>query len=383
MDVDWFQDQVVYQIFIDRFAGFEDTDNWHNPQFVGGDLQGIIDRLDYIEKLGIDVIWISPFYETSAYHGYHITDYYSVDERFGTEEDLKELIEEVHDRDMRIIAGFVPNHVSREHPFFQDAIHDPSSDYRDWFTFKEWPDEYLRFLDFDQLPKLNLENPEARHHVIEAAKHWLDLGLDGYRLDHVVGPSNGFWNHFRSEIKSQHPDAVLIGEAWLSGVQKSQLETLNIPHPLIQWITGSQERVQRNYRDILTGVLDFRGSKLVKKAVSSEHLSPLYRALLDLHYRLYPDDFALPNFLDNHDMNRILYQFDQDKQKLKDAFRIMRDQNRPTVIYYGTEVGMTQYQGIEEFDKYGDLQARKPMQWDDKDEDLLEFFRKEIRKKRF
>lgn len=383
MSVEWFDDAVVYQIFIDRFAGFEDTDNWHNPEFVGGDLQGIIDKLDYIEDLGIDVIWISPFYETSAYHGYHITDFYSVDERFGTEEDLKELIEEIHERDMKIVADFVPNHVSHEHPFFKNAQSNPASDYGDWFYFDDWPNDYKCFLDFDELPKLNLENPQASKHVIEAAKHWLDMGLDGYRLDHVVGPSNSFWSHFQASIKSEYPDAVLFGEAWWNGVDREHLDTFNIPNPILQWLTRSQERIQRNYVGLMDGVLDFKASNLIKKAVKSEYFSPLYRVLLNLHYRLYPGNFALLNFLDNHDMNRALYQFDQDKELLKDAFSIMRQQSQPTVVYYGTEIGMTQHQGISEFEKHGDLQPRKPMQWDNQDEELLEFFRKEIRKKRF
>lgn len=133
----WFDNSVVYQIFIDRFAGFESTEGWTRPKFIGGDLQGIIDKLDYIEELGVDVIWISPFYETSAYHGYHITDYFSVEPNFGTEEDLEELIEEVHSRDMKIIADFVPNHCSWEHPYFIDAQENEDSKYRDWFYFKD------------------------------------------------------------------------------------------------------------------------------------------------------------------------------------------------------------------------------------------------------
>lgn len=383
MSVEWFDDAVVYQILIDRFAGFEDTENWHNPEFVGGDLQGIIDKLDYIEDLGIDVIWISPFYETSAYHGYHITDFFSVDEHFGTEEDLKELVDEVHDRDMKIIADFVPNHVSQEHPFFKNAQSNPSSDYSDWFYFNEWPNNYKCFLDYEELPKLNLENTQASNHIVEAAKYWLELGLDGYRLDHVAGPSNRFWSHFQSEIKSNYPEAILIGEAWWNGVEREHLDTFNIPNPLLQWISRSQERIQRNYIDLMDGVLDFKASKLIKKAVRSKYLSLIYMLVLKLHYKIYPDNFALPNFLDNHDMNRAFYQFDQDKEQLKNAFRIMREQGEPTVLYYGTEIGMTQYQAIDEFEEHGDLQSRKPMQWEEQDKELLEFFRKQIRKKRF
>ncbi|MFB6174365.1 MAG: alpha-amylase family glycosyl hydrolase [Candidatus Nanohalobium sp.] len=377
---EWFQDAVVYQILIDRFAGFEDREGWHNPEYVGGDIQGIIDRLDYLEGLGVDVIWISPFYEGEAYHGYHITDMYSVDEKFGTEEDLKELTDEVHERDMNIIADFVPNHVSVEHEFFKEASSFPNSEYRDWFYFRDWPDRYLSFLDFDQdLVKLNLENEDARQHVIDAARKWLDLGLDGYRLDHVIGPSHSFWKEFREEIHEDYPEAVLVGEAWWSGIGFEHLETFEMPGKYLQALTGSQELVQRNYIGVLDGVLDFKAREIVLSVLGSDFLpDSLVKHFLKLHYSHYPGDFLLPNFLDNHDTNRALYELDNDKEKLRKAFSLILEQDQPTVIYYGTEIGMTQHQGITDFAKHGDLQAREPMKWDDVNSELLKFFRDRI-----
>lgn len=378
---EWFQDSVVYQVFIDRFAGFEDREDWHNPEYVGGDLEGIRERLDYIEELGVDVIWISPFYEGETYHGYHITDMYSVDPEFGTEKDLKELIEEVHARDMKIIADFVPNHVSVEHEFFKEASSFPNSEYRDWFYFKRWPDRYLSFLDYDQdLVKLNLENDDARQHVIDAARKWLDLGLDGYRIDHVLGPSHGFWNRFEREIHEEFPDAVLIGEAWWHGIDFQHLETFEMPRKYLQALTGSQELVQRNYIKILDGVLDFKAREIVLSVLGSSFLpDSLAEHFLKLHYSHYPGEFQLPNFLDNHDTNRALYELGNDREKLKKAFSLMLEQDQPTVIYYGTEIGMTQHQSMSEFAKHGDLQAREPMKWNNQDGELLEFFREKIR----
>jgi cyclomaltodextrinase len=377
---EWFQDSVVYQVFIDRFAGFEDREGWHNPEYVGGDIQGIIEKLDYIEDLGVDVIWISPFYKGEAYHGYHITDMYSVDPEFGTEQDLKELIEEVHERDMKIIADLVPNHVSVEHEFFKEASSFPNSEYRDWFCFKEWPDSYLSFLDYDQdLVKLNLENRDARQHVIDAARKWLDIGLDGYRLDHVIGPSHGFWQEFENEIHGDFPEAVLIGEAWWSGISFKHLETFEMPRKYLQALTGSQELVQRNYIDVLDGVLDFKAREIVLSVLGSNFIpDSVAKHFLKLHYSHYPGEFQLPNFLDNHDTNRVLYELGNDREKLKKAFSLMMEQDKPTVIYYGTEIGMNQSQGMKEFAKHGDLQAREPMKWNNQDEELLEFFREKI-----
>jgi len=380
MTREWFQNSVIYQIMIDRFAGVEEPGNWHNPEYIGGDLQGIKERLDYLEGLGVDLIWISPFYEGEAYHGYHITDMYSVDAEFGTEQDLKELIDEVHERDMKIIADFVPNHVSVEHEFFREASSFPNSEYRDWFYFREWPDSYLSFLDFDQdLVKLNLENRDARAHVIDAAKKWLELGLDGYRLDHVVGTSHSFWNHFEEEIHSEFPEAVVVGEAWFNEIGFEHLETFKMPRKYLNAVTGSQELAQRNYIGVLDGVLDFKAREIVLSVFGSDLLpDSLAESFLKLHYSHYPEDFVLPNFLDNHDTNRALYELGNDKEKLKKAFSLILEQDQPTVIYYGTEVGMTQHQGMKDFEKHGDLQARKPMQWENFDSDLMKFFQNQI-----
>ena len=227
-DAEWFKNSVIYQILIDRFAGFKSTENWEKPQFLGGNIKGIIQKLPYLKELGINTIWISPFYKCSEYHGYHITDFFEVDPHFGTIKDLKELIYETHKINIRIIADFVPNHCSSIHPYFLDAQKNKDSEYKDWFYFKKWPDDYLCFLSIRQLPKIDLENKEARNYMINCAKHWLSLGFDGFRLDHVIGPSHNFWKKFRIEIKSIFPNAVLIGEAWMMGIKFNELKTINI-----------------------------------------------------------------------------------------------------------------------------------------------------------
>jgi glycosidase len=218
MSTEWFRKAVIYQILIDRFVGCG-SDGWDKPQFLGGTIRGIIQRLDYIKDLGVNTLWISPFYKTDQYHGYHVMDFYQVEPRFGNVEDLKELIDFVHKAGMRIIADFVPNHVSDQHPYFLDARKRVDSPYYDWFYFNHWPNDYLCFLSIGSLPKLNLDNLSTRKHIIDAAKFWLSLGLDGYRLDHCIGPTHKFWKLFRVEIKSQFPDCILIGEACLMGIK--------------------------------------------------------------------------------------------------------------------------------------------------------------------
>jgi len=125
----WFKNAIIYHIFIDRFAGFKEVKNWDKPNFLGGDIRGVIRKIPYLKDLGINTIWVSPFYKTSAYHGYHITDFYQIDPHFGNEQDIKDLISSVHENNIKIIADFVPNHLSRHHPFFMEAQRDKNSKY--------------------------------------------------------------------------------------------------------------------------------------------------------------------------------------------------------------------------------------------------------------
>lgn len=378
----WDKNTVVYQVFIDRFAGFESEEGWDEPEFLGGSLEGVYNKLDYLEDLGVDVIWLSPFYETSAYHGYHITDFFSVDPNFGTEEDLENIIEEAHSRDIEVIADFVPNHLSHKHPYFVEAQENLDSEYHDWFYWNDWPDNYLCFLEFEELPKINLDNTEAREHIIKAAEYWLDKGLDGYRLDHVEGPSNNFWEEFHTRLKQEYPDRTFIGEVWMRGIKYRELETLLTSYKRFKWFVqqfvGAPPTFhQKSYIGLMDGLLDFRAKRLIDRYVryNSKITKKVVKTALKLHYSRFPDNFYLPVFLDNHDMNRFLYRFEDDKDKLVEALELQLDLGQPTIIYYGTEVGLSHSKGLEEGEEHGDLQARRPMKWEDQDEELLKSFR--------
>lgn len=376
-NVDWFKDTVIYHILIDRFAGFKSTENWERPEFLGGNIKGIIEKLSYLESLGINTIWISPFYKTSEYHGYHVTDFFEVDPHFGTTNDIKELIEKVHKKDMRIIADFVPNHCSKNHPYFLEAQRKKDSEYRNWFYFDKWPERYRCFLSIKEIPKINLENEDARAYIINAAKHWLSLGFDGYRLDHCIGPSHNFWQEFTKEIKKMFPSVVLIGEAWMKGIRFSELKTINIRNKIIKWLFGaSSDKLLAEYIGELDGVLDFRFQELIKSYIATGNLrkDDFYNELKS-HYEKYPERYYLPTFLDNHDMNRFLFDCKNDKEKLKQAAKIQFSISQPQIIYYGTEIGMSQEKSIWSFTSHGDLQARRPMNWENIDSDLKKFYR--------
>lgn len=372
----WFKDAIIYHILIDRFAGCK-TEGWDSPVFLGGNIKGITAKLPYFEELGINTLWLSPFYKTSAYHGYHITDFFQVDKRFGILEDIKELISRAHETDMRIIADFVPNHCSSRHPLFLEAQRDKNSEYREWFYFTKWPHEYLCFLDVSELPKLNLDNESCREHIINAAKYWLNLGFDGFRLDHVIGPKHSFWKIFREEIRGEFADAVLIGEVWMPGMKWKYLKTVNVRRKYLKWASGgSSDKLFKEYIGELDGVLDFKFQSLAKEFVADTRE---LKRRLEKHYRGYPLDFFLPTFLDNHDMNRFLFECGNDKDMLKRAAQIQFSLDQPPVIYYGTEVGMSQPKSSLAFANHGDIQARMPMEWEKPDMDMYCFYKKLIR----
>lgn len=383
--IDWFQNAIIYHLLIDRFAGVTSEDRLR-PEFLGGNLRAIAEKLPYLEDLGINTLWLSPFCKTSAYHGYHVTDFLNIEPRFGTLDDLRNLISSAHRSGMRIIADFVPNHCSHRHPFFQEAQKDRQSRYVNWFLFKKWPDDYLCFLDVKELPKLNLDYPETRDHIVGAARYWLSLGLDGFRLDHAIGPKHSFWKYFRREIKKDYPAAVLIGEAWLEGINWRHLKTLQIRHKYLRWMFGvSQEGIQREYYGELDGVLDFRFRNMVCTRIAhgwetapDKELHQLLRQRLGT----YPKDYFLPTFLDNHDTNRFLYECQNDTEKLKAAARLQFSLNQPPIIYYGTEVGMTHELAVGIGRMHSDLQARQPMIWHRPDCELLAFYKQLIRERK-
>jgi cyclomaltodextrinase len=381
--VEWFSDSVIYHILIDRFAGFHSTEHADQPVFLGGNIRGIITNLEYLIDLGITTLWISPFYKASAYHGYHITDFTSCDPHFGSLEDLKDLIHTCHEQDLRLLADFVPNHCSKEHPFFKDAQQHKDSPYREWFYFTNWPKEYLCFLSIRDLPKLNLDNPAAREHLLHAADYWLSLGFDGFRLDHVIGPSHQFWQAFTKEIHDKHPTAVLIGEAWMMGIKRHELRTLHVRNKYLKWLSGaSSDSLFKEYIGELNGVLDFKVQELLKKyAITSTVSQEMLTQTLNHHYAHFPETYYLPTFLDNHDMDRFLFTCGNDKEKLKAAATIQFSLPQPPIIYYGTETGMTQTTSLWGTPGTSDLLARQPMNWDTQDKELLSFYKQLIQKR--
>jgi maltose alpha-D-glucosyltransferase/alpha-amylase len=242
-DPRWFKHAVFYEIHIRGF--FDGNDDG------SGDFRGLTDKLDYLQWLGIDCIWLLPMYPSPLRDGgYDIADFFGIHQDYGSVEDFKLFVEAAHQRGMRVIADLVMNHTSSDHPWFQESRSAPDSPKRDWYVWSDtderYPDVRVIFIDteasnwtwdpvagqyywhrfFSHQPDLNYDNPEVQEAMLNVLRFWLDLGLDGFRLDAVpylyerdgtngenLPETHAYLKRVRAEIDSRYPDRVLLAEA--------------------------------------------------------------------------------------------------------------------------------------------------------------------------
>jgi cyclomaltodextrinase len=340
---EWTRNAVIYQIFVDRFNPGTGQD-WFKPEypsgFYGGRIRGITEKLDYISELGANVLWLTPIFPSPSHHGYDATDLFEVEPRLGTKADLKELLDAAHQRGMRVLLDFVPNHWSHLHATFQDAVHNPESPYRDWYTFKHWPDEYESFFGVKELPQVNLRNPAARQSMLDAVAYWLDFGVDGYRVDYALGPTPDFWADFRRVTRSVKPDCWTFGEV----VEPSD--------------------AQLSFEGGLDGCLDFILLEGLRRALAFNQWTGAQLAdFLVRHEGFFPVSFSRPSFLDNHDMNRFLWAAGGDKRRLRLAALCQFVLPGPPILYYGTEIGLSQERDVRQGSLGLPEESRLPMLW--------------------
>lgn len=362
---EWIKHSIIYHVLIDRFAGFSEQADAGKDTFCGGNLKAVEQKLDHIQNLGADTLWLSPFYSTTSYHGYHITDYSQVEPQFGTLADLKNLIAACKRRNMRIIADVVPNHCSVQHPWFKQAMASRQSKYFSWFTFNDWPCRYLSFLDFPELAKFNLQNPAVADWFIENMVQWAHLGFDGFRIDHVVGLPDVFIQKLSETLKAFNPAFVLLGEAWTEGMHFKHLKTLRLRGRYNYWKQGfKQTDIQRHYIGLLDGVLDFGWRQLVLDHIQLANTNPVkLEKLIDSYNHLYPAGFLLPRFLDNHDTSRLMHACKQDETLYLEILTLLFKQDQPVIIYYGTESGLTHQKPVRAGEAFSDLLARSLINW--------------------
>ena len=344
----------IYHIMIDRF--YPTNAEFKERKLNGGNIKGVIEKLDYIQGLGMNGIMLTPFYQTNEYHGYHITDYDKVDPHFGIWDDVKKLVQEVHKRNMMIVADFVPNHCHISNSLYSDGKH------KDWFLFDR-KGKVKGFANLDFLPMFNTENAEVQQFFIEGGLKLCEVGFDAIRLDHATGPAYKFWRTFNAALKKQYPNVQIIGEIW----GKLDFKPRNLFRYFWNKLRYSaQEARQMEYIGILDGVFDFRYQELICNAVKSNRgidgNTKLKRSITK-HFANYPSDFQLWLFLDNHDLNRFLFECNGNKKLLQEAINYTKQWHKPFLTYYGTEKGMSNETDIHQM-PYGDEQVRKPMIWE-------------------
>lgn len=359
---DWIYDAIVYHIFVDRFATASDQPPMRSSEslteFYGGTIRGITEKLDYITRLGVNCLWLSPVMESPTYHSYNPSSYRDVSKRFGTNADLRELIAAAHARGMRVLLDFVANHTSNEHPAFVAAEQGDTPQRNEWYTFSpEYRNGYLTFYDVRAMPVLRTDNAPVREYLIDAARYWItEFGADGFRLDNVSGPAHAFWTFFQEGVKATHPDALTLGE-----------------------VTGSMRDIT-SYAGRLDACMDFPLVKVIRR-VFAQRESTLDQLLTRLiqHATEFPESLARALLLDNHDMHRFLWLAENDTRRLKLALAFLMVLPGFPVIYYGAEVGLSQRDGPDGKDAY----AREPMPWGDAQQrDVLEHFRWLIERRR-
>ncbi|MFL6555972.1 MAG: alpha-amylase family glycosyl hydrolase, partial [Bacillus sp. (in: firmicutes)] len=213
------QDESVYSIMIDRFNDGDrnndkDVDAKDPLAYNGGDIQGIIDKLDYIQEMGFTTIRLTPIFDNAnnGYHGFWVKDFYKVDEHFGTIESFQTLVKEAHKRQMRVILDFVTNNVAADHPWVND------SSKVDWFHAKQdYASENANQKELEEgwidgLPDLNQDNPAVKKYLIDAAKWWINkTDIDGLSLPEVNNVPISFWNDFSTEVKKEKKHLFLLG----------------------------------------------------------------------------------------------------------------------------------------------------------------------------
>ncbi len=356
---DWVKHAVFYQIFPDRFARsqkphkrslldarWEDWTSMPTLQgYKGGDLWGILEKLDYIQDLGINAIYFTPIFQSASNHRYHTHDYYQVDPMLGGNDAFRALLDEAHRRDIKIVLDGVFNHSSRGFFFFHDVLENgPHSPWVNWFKVHQWPvnayngeypANYEGWADNRALPVFNHDNPEVREYIMEIAEYWIQFGIDGWRLDVPFEiKAEGFWQEFRDRVKALNPEAYIVGEVW--GDSR-------------EWLDGTQFDGVMNYLFASPTIAFAAGDRVVIEQVQSRDYQP-YPPLFAAEYasqiqdllKLYPWEIQLTqlNLLASHDTARLLTIAGGDRASVELATLLLLTFPGAPSIYYGDEVGL-------------------------------------------
>ena len=409
---DWFGRGVSYQIFPDRFCRSRVPDpaglvgdrtvheNWQdtpefrpdergeirNRDFFGGDLAGIISKLDYLKSLGVTTLYLNPIFEAASNHRYNTADYMAIDPMLGTAEDFRALCREAHARGMRVLLDGVFNHTGSASRYFNadgfypelGAAQSKDSPYYNWYHFTHWPDSYDAWWGIKTLPAVEENQASYRDFIIRSedsvVRHWLRCGADGWRLDVADELPDDFIAELRQAMDAEKPDCLLLGEVWEDGSNKIAYDRRR------KYLLGRETHGLMNY-PFRTAALDWLcGGNAAAFRESMEQLRENYPS---------PAFYSAMNFLSTHDTPRILTLLGGEptpadkaeraaaqlspagrelarRRLMLGALLLYTFPGSPTV-YYGDEAGMEGYE---------DPLNRRAFPWGAEDEELLRWYRK-------
>lgn len=353
---DWAKDAIFYQIFPDRFAKSEHVAKPSNLQpwgakptfngFMGGDLLGVVEKLDHLVDLGVNAIYFNPIFSSASNHRYHTYDYFEIDPILGGNEAFAEMLDAAHERGIRVLLDGVFNHASRG--FFQfnhlmECGHE--SPYVDWFHIKGWPvnafaaeaPNYAAWWGIPALPKFNTDTPAVREYLWRVGEYWLEMGIDGWRLD-VPNEidDDEFWREFRRRCLAVNPDCYIVGELW---------------HDAHRWLQGDQFDAQMNYNFTRATLGFFIGDNMDQSDTHRTgygHMATLnghqfLNELDRINNHLYNQEIVLAqmNMLGSHDTPRVMTIASNDIQGVKLMYLNQMTSPGAPNVYYGDEIGLT------------------------------------------
>lgn len=405
---DFAKGNIIYHIFVDRFnradgvktkrkyrlhESFSESPEvvsadgkYYADDFFGGNFNGIREKLDYLEELGVGIIYLSPIFKAYSNHRYDTGDYLKVDELLGTEDDFKRLLDAAHEKGMKIILDGVFNHSGADSLYFNKfgtydslgAYQSKSSPYYDWYYFKKFPDEYACWWGCDNVPDLNKSNKDYRALVFGkngVVEKWQKLGADGWRLDVVDELPIDFVNLLIKKIKSVNKDALVIGEVWEDASTKvsygelrpyllgDQLDgTMNYPfmNAIIAYVRDGDEKF---FKDTVQSILENYPKETVYCLMNSLGTHDTVRIINAL------SDVRAHGWSKTHKLGYKLPDSEYEKAKKKLYLASVLQFTLPGIpsIFYGDEAG------IQGFD---DPINRRPYPWGSEDKEILDHYRK-------
>ena len=405
---DFAKGNIIYHIFVDRFnradgvktkrkyrlhESFSESPEvvsadgkYYADDFFGGNFNGIREKLDYLEELGVGIIYLSPIFKAYSNHRYDTGDYMKVDELLGTEDDFKRLLDAAHEKGMKIILDGVFNHSGADSLYFNKfgtydslgAYQSKSSPYYDWYYFKKFPDEYACWWGCDNVPDLNKSNKDYRALVFGkngVVEKWQKLGADGWRLDVVDELPIDFVNLLIKKIKSVNKDALVIGEVWEDASTKvsygelrpyllgDQLDgTMNYPfmNAIIAYVRDGDEKF---FKDTVQSILENYPKETVYCLMNSLGTHDTVRIINAL------SDVRAHGWSKTHKLGYKLPDSEYEKAKKKLYLASVLQFTLPGIpsIFYGDEAGL---QGFD------DPINRRPYPWGSEDKEILDHYRK-------